>query len=95
MRAASRQLFLVACLFLPGAARAEEPMSAIDWLSKSVATPASLPTLVPRPEPPVSSGRVPNTITVIPLAGPSAVTIGLVSAQRAGLPRDRRQAANH
>jgi hypothetical protein len=69
-------------------ARAEAPLSAIDWLSKSVATPASLPTFVPRPEPPVSSGHVPNTITVTPLAGPSAVTIGLVSAQRAGLPRD-------
>jgi hypothetical protein len=67
---------------------AEEPLSAIDWLSRSVATPASLPRSVPNLDSPATSGRSPNKITVTPLTGPSVDAVGLISAQRAGLPRD-------
>lgn len=69
---------------------AEAPLSAIDWLSKSVATPASLPrpglqtgqTHSPTP------GTLPGTITVTPLGTTPPVALGLISAQRAGLPRN-------
>lgn len=66
-----------------GPAMADEPLSAIDWLSQSVATPATLP----RPEPPVTRTAAPAPITVAPLAGPNPDHLGLVSAERAGLPR--------
>jgi hypothetical protein len=72
-------------------ALAEAPLSAIDWLSQSVATPATLPRSMPGPrpdEPPVTGSAAPNKITITPLTGPSLDSLGLVSATRAGLPRD-------
>jgi hypothetical protein len=77
-------LLSTALTALPCAAGAEAPLSAIDWLSQSVATPATLP----RPEPPVATVAAPSTITVAPLGGPSPDALGLVPAARAGLPRD-------
>ena len=68
--------------------RAEAPLSAIDWLSQSVATPAALPRPAPLNEPPITKGAAPRTISMAPLGGPDVDALGLISAQRAGLPRN-------
>lgn len=72
-----------------GGAGGAEPLSAIDWLSRSVATPTAL---APRPavpaEPPVTSGVTSAPITVTPIDGPSLDSLGLSSVARTGLPRD-------
>ena len=74
---------------LPSGLHAEAPLSAIEWLSQSVATPALLPREpVPAGGPPVSKGVMPGSITVAPIGGPVIESLGLISAQRAGLPRD-------
>ncbi len=73
---------------------AEEPLSAIDWLSSSVATPAGsalgTPVKPARPdEAPVSSGgALPQDVAVSMLDGPSPDAIGLLSPATTGLPRD-------
>lgn len=79
----SAGIFLAA-LIVAAPAWGDEPLSAIDWLSQSVATPSALP----RTEPPVASATGPGKITVAPLSGASLDSLGLVSAARAGLPRD-------
>lgn len=71
----------------------EAPLSAIDWLSQSVATPATLPRPVPPNQPgvraPTTTGvPVPGTITVAPLGRRPPVGLGLVTAGRSGLPFD-------
>lgn len=72
---------------------AEAPLSAIDWLSQSVATPATLP----RPVPPNQTGAraptaagvpVPGAIKVTPLGRRPPAGLGLVTASRSGLPLD-------
>ncbi|CAM5495636.1 hypothetical protein FALB51S_03638 [Frigidibacter albus] len=69
------------------AAAQDAPMSAIDWLSQSVAaTPVVLPAPTPQ-EPAVSTGAAPESITVTPLGGTTLDALGLTPAQRAGLPR--------
>ncbi len=68
--------------------RAEAPLSAIDWLSESVATPAALPRPAPLNEPPITKGAAPRAITMAPLGGANVDALGLISAQRAGLPRN-------
>ena len=89
-----RALILLASFLASGGAlRAEtpgaEPMSAIDWLSRSVAVPAAVG---PRPalpaEPPVAVSVTRPPITITPIDGPSLDALGLSSAARAGLPRD-------
>lgn len=94
MSGTRRRLLVAACLFLPGlAAVAEEPLSAIDWLSQSVATPAALPrgsrpVITPAPgEPPVSSNAGTRPITTTPLGAQGLDGLGLVPASRVGLPR--------
>lgn len=67
---------------------AQEPMSAIDWLSRSVVTPAGAP--VPQGfggEPPVSSGAGVESVSVTPLDRPGANGLGLLPVSRTGLPR--------
>lgn len=79
-----RRLPLIAMLALTAAlpARAEQPLSAIDWLSQSVSRPPAPPaTDQPRPAAPVEIG-------VAPLPGTNADAAGLVDADRAELPRD-------
>lgn len=80
---------LIAATGLHAESHGSEPLSAIDWLSKSVATPAAMP-LPPSTaiEPPVASGITRDPITVMPLDGPSLDGIGLMPASRTGLPRD-------
>ncbi|ARE39127.1 hypothetical protein RGUI_0986 [Rhodovulum sp. P5] len=65
------------------AAKAEQPLSAIDWLSDSIATPAG------RPDGPVIN-RVPETepISVAPLGATSRDAVGLMPARVAGLPEN-------
>ena len=70
-------------LLASGAARGEAPLSAIDWLSKSVATPA----LPSRPEEPaVSPGALASDVTVSVLDAPTADAAGLLPASTTGLP---------
>ncbi|MEI4486478.1 hypothetical protein V8J36_09765 [Frigidibacter sp. MR17.14] len=68
-------------------AAANQPLSAIDWLSRSVATPVALPRPVPA-EPPVAAEAAPETITVTPLGDTTLDALGLTPARRAGLARD-------
>lgn len=63
--------------------RAEDPLSAIDWLSKSVAEPAT-PVALPVPK---QAAPVEGTITVRPIQGPGLDGIGLQPPGRSGLPR--------
>jgi len=82
-----------ACLML-GAfaldAQAQAPLSAIDWLSDSIAEDnAAAPPRLPAAgnEPAISTNALPEAITVTPLGQPSADEVGLVSAASLGLPR--------
>ena len=77
----------VAVLLAAGAARAEAPLSAIDWLSQSVATPAALPA-VPRDEPAVTEGAGTEDIAVSVIGGPSPDATGLLASAVTGLPRN-------
>lgn len=80
----NRIALIFAALAGAGAASAEEPLSAIDWLSQSVATPAALP----RVEPPVAEAVGRGKITVAPLSEVNPDALGLIPAARAGLPKD-------
>ncbi|MDF1620563.1 hypothetical protein [Pseudothioclava nitratireducens] len=88
---------LAASICLTPAFAEDAPMSAIDWLSNSVVTPAAIAPqpggsraiLPPLPgEPPVSSGATVGDVSVISLDKPSANAIGLLPVSRTGLPRD-------
>ena len=79
-------LFLMtACLTLP--ARAEAPLSAIDWLSKSIVTPAAQPLPV---EPAVApqGAAVPDNVTTSVLGQASLDAVGILPPQITGLPRN-------
>ncbi|TCO69803.1 hypothetical protein [Rhodovulum euryhalinum] len=80
---ASLAAALVALAAAAAPARAEPPLSAIDWLSESVTGPAT------RAVPPaLSPGPGTEPIEVQPLAGPNADAVGLLPAQVTGLPGD-------
>ncbi|MDT8855777.1 hypothetical protein RNZ50_12270 [Paracoccaceae bacterium Fryx2] len=72
---------------LAGAAAAQEPLSAIDWLSKSVTEPAQTAAYPAPEEPAVAGGALPESIAVSPLDGPSPDALGLLPPQVTGLPR--------
>ncbi|MEI4470471.1 hypothetical protein [Frigidibacter sp. MR17.24] len=63
------------------------PLSAIDWLSRSVATPVALPRRGPA-EAPVAAEAAPEQIAVTPLGDTTLDALGLVPAAQAGLARD-------
>jgi hypothetical protein len=74
-------------------AHADTPMSAIDWLSQSVATPvaqagdnATPPPVAPLDEAPVANDARPDDVTVTVLDAPNLDAIGLLSPQTTGLP---------
>lgn len=70
-----------------GAAWAEAPLSAIDWLSESVAAPAT--GALARPdEPPVTEGALAEDIAVTAIDGPSLDATGLLAPSVTGLPRN-------
>lgn len=81
---AAGALVLAVCV-LSQDARAEEPLSAIDWLSKSVSTPVAAPAPA---EPAVAGNALPGTVAVSVIGGPSLDGIGLLSAKVTGLPRN-------
>ncbi len=62
---------------------AEEPLSAIDWLSQSVSAPA---TRTGPAEPPVSQGVSNGDVSVSVLGGPSPDAVGLLRPEVTGLP---------
>jgi hypothetical protein len=81
----------IAALAQPGAAQQDatggEPLSAIDWLSRSVALPD---TTAPGPdteEPPVADSAAAPHVSVRPLDSASPDSVGLVGPRVSGLPR--------
>lgn len=66
-----------------GAAQAEEPLSAIDWLSDSVSAPLKAPDA-----PDVATSALPANVTVTPLDGPSLDAVGILPPAVTGLPAD-------
>ena len=85
---------LAAVLVLPRAALAQDggPLSAIDWLSESLATPATEDSgglVVAIDEPPVAGrgGALPEPVATTPLDGPSPDAVGLIAPDVSGLPR--------
>ncbi|MBS8225576.1 hypothetical protein [Vannielia litorea] len=62
----------------------EAPISSIDWLSDSLATPVVA--VAPRDEPPVANSASIETVTVTPLGAPSPDGIGLIGRREAGFP---------
>ncbi|AWB48572.1 hypothetical protein HYN69_08680 [Gemmobacter aquarius] len=77
---------LALALFLFAApAWAEDPLSAIDWLSQSVSQPAA-PAKTGPVEPPVSEGVTNGDVSVSVIGGPSQDAIGLLRPEVTGLP---------
>lgn len=78
----------IGLLALPAHAQEEgAPLSAIDWLSQSVAADSSA-TGAPLDEPPVSDDASSPGITVTPLGGDDPGVRGVLSPQVTGLPSD-------
>lgn len=71
----------------------DAPLSAIDWLSQSVATPAAQDSgglAVAIDEPPVTGegGALPQPVATTALDGPQPDAVGLIAPAVSGLPRD-------
>jgi hypothetical protein len=85
---------LVLCVFAilcgPAFAQDGSPLSAIDWLSKSVTTPATTPLVAPltTTETPVANSATSPQVTVTSLDGQALDTVGLLSPAMTGLPRN-------
>ncbi|MGP3696461.1 hypothetical protein [Rhodobacter sp. NSM] len=88
LRAGARHGAAALCTLigLSAGAAAQEPLSAIDWLSRSVAAPAKM--APPPEEPRVTKGALPADVAVTPLDGPSPDGAGLLPSSRTGLPRE-------
>ncbi len=71
---------------LPAMAAAEEPLSAIDWLSQSVTTPAPAPATPDPDAPAVSTGVVQDAVAVTVIGAPTADALGLLTPSVTGLP---------
>jgi len=79
---------VVAVLGASGPVLAEAPMSAIDWLSQTVATPVAMPLPPAVAEPAVTSSALPGDVSVQSIDGPSIDAVGLLPVSATGLPRD-------
>jgi hypothetical protein len=89
---------ILAALLLALPARAEAPLSAIDWLSESVSAPAAPPPAAgngsitlpaPADEPAVTEdGALPGDVAVSVIGGPSPDAVGLLSSAATGFPHD-------
>lgn len=97
MRISAVGLFSLAVLTGPLAAQEAGPpggpLSAIDWLSQSVATPAAAgtagsPTTLVEPPITEAGGALPATVTTSALDGPSPDGVGLIQPAVSGLPHD-------
>ncbi|WP_373356907.1 hypothetical protein [Pseudoroseicyclus sp. CXY001] len=75
---------LAALAALPVTAQESQPLSAIDWLSRSVAAPQAE---TRDPEPPVAESGAPPEVTVTPLDTLSLDGVGLYGPAETGLPR--------
>lgn len=64
---------------------AQEPLSAIDWLSDSIATPREV---MISPQSTITDNALPETIDVSPLDAPLPDAVGLLPASATGLPAD-------
>ncbi len=80
--------FLLLMGSLAGAEEKAPPLSAIDWLSKSVATPVAMPEPGATAEPPVTTNPLPGAITTRPLDTVTLDLIGLLPKRATGLPTD-------
>lgn len=83
-----RKSFAAALLSIvaASAARAEGPLSAIDWLSDSVATPVAI---APSPtQSDIATSALPDDVTVTELGHPSPDAVGLFPISVTGLPAD-------
>ncbi len=78
-------IFAAALLWATGAA-AQEPLSAIDWLSDSVAAPPTV--AAPGGGAPVSDGAMPGDVSVAPLGRATPDAVGLLPPSVTGLPPD-------
>lgn len=74
---------LAAWMVFGNSAQADAPLSAIDWLSESVATPAAAPVAQ---EPAVSGNALPSDVAVSVIGGPSLDATGLLLPEKTGLP---------
>ena len=81
----SRWLILL-LLVWPQISAAETPLSAINWLSDSVATPVALTPLAPETE--TARSALPEEVTVTPLGRVSPDAVGLLPVSSTGLPAD-------
>ncbi len=74
----------------PVLALAEQPLSAIDWLSKSVTEPVVYKPATPaKPaEPGISPDTLPKDVTVSVLGGASPDAVGILAASSTGLPQN-------
>lgn len=94
MRTSASAVFCLLIGSLPALSQGNEgPLSAIDWLSESVATPAAMDTgglPVAIDEPPVAEqgGALPEPVATTALDGPSPDAVGLIAPAVSGLPRD-------
>ena len=81
---------LIAALTAASPAAAEVPLSAIDWLSQSVSTPAPSGKVKAPSDAGAApqGGWLPGTITASPLGSDNTAAPGLVPADRAGLKAD-------
>lgn len=80
---------ILVLVFFAEPSSAEEPLSAIDWLSQSVAVPVALP-VPPRPAEAtdIAKGALPEAVSVQTIDGPSQDAVGLLPVSVSGLPRD-------
>jgi len=81
----------LAVVALAPPAMAQEPLSAIDWLSRSVVVTPQAGAIAPNtmlPEAPVASGITANPVVASPLGPLAPASPGLISPLRSGLPRD-------
>lgn len=92
MRTSAAGFLSLLIISVPAAGQdAGGPLSAIDWLSQSVATPATAGPVAPSiDEPPVTQvgGALPAAVTTSPLDGPSPDGVGLIAPAVSGLPKD-------
>lgn len=80
-----RRLALILLLATAAPLRAEAPLSAIDWLSQSLMTPAAQ---VPAPAVAPEGAAVPESVTTSVLGQASLDAVGILPPQVTGLPRN-------
>lgn len=82
----SAQLVLGLMIGLAGTAGAQEPLSAIDWLSDSLTNPAAHQTIVPGSD--LARNALPANVIVSGIDDPSLDSVGLLPTSVTGLPND-------